>query len=102
MRWDPDGSARVIGPEAPTQPLEAGWAVRPEGEGLTHEREYAIAYFHESSLSFREISEKSKIPHVRLTDPNFRRRAPPEVAPTSPSRVPDRPSPAAPPALRPS
>ena len=37
MRRDYDWSARVVGSEVPTEPLGAVWAVRPEGEGLTHD-----------------------------------------------------------------
>jgi hypothetical protein len=36
-RWGRVRSARVVGPEAPTEPLGAVCAVRPEGEGLTHD-----------------------------------------------------------------
>ena len=65
-------------------------------------------YFHECtcSLFFREISDKSKIPHVRLTDPELspsfpevvaRAYLPLRTAPPGPSARP----PARPPTLRP-
>ena len=36
-RWGRVRSARVVGPEAPTEPMGVVCAVRPEGEGLTHD-----------------------------------------------------------------
>ena len=32
MRWGRVRSVRVVGREAPTEPLGGGWTVRPEGE----------------------------------------------------------------------
>ena len=36
-RWGRVRSARVVGREAPKELMEAVWAVRPEGEGLTRD-----------------------------------------------------------------